>query len=153
MCVCVCMCVSVCVRMCISAYRYLFIYIYAPCLKAARSKSTCCDLQQFLVSVFQRVSSRSQDVLQKVGLLSSVFGRLRPPQTPAHCVAMSIDDVPRCVRCLLPEALLHQRQIRPAGTCSHAVWALEKGLFACGAEPTLSGMPPPGRDLQRQARR
>ncbi len=69
------------------------------------------------------------------GNAEQLFGRLRPAQVPAHCVTMSSDGVPRCIRCVLPEALLHQRQCRPAGTCSHAVWDLGKGLFCvwCGA--------------------
>ena len=54
------------------------------------------------------------------GVLGSLFPRLRPPMLPEHAVALCANGEARCVRCLLPAALLPDRQCREAGTRAHA---------------------------------
>ncbi len=69
-----------------------------------------------------------------VGAVSDVLAKFRPPRLPAHTVALCEGGQARCVRCLLPAALLDGRPCQP-GSCSHALGALGKGTFCmrCGA--------------------
>ena len=84
--------------------------------------------------------SISRDLLPKVSPLHSLFGKLRPLTLPAHCVAMSMDGVARCVRCLLPEGMLHKRSCRPDGSRSHTLWALSRGPILSHRFATLAGL-------------
>ncbi len=62
-------------------------------------------------------------------VLRGVFPRMRPPKLPAHTLASCEEGAARCVRRLLPDALLHTRQCCEAGACAHALFALGAGTF------------------------
>ena len=102
-----------------------------PCpANLATSLHRTAQFSGYVLGWFARILEWSigQDLLPKIAPLPNIFGKLRPPVLPAHCVAVSGDGVVRRIRCLLPEGLLHGGQCRPAGTRSHTIWALSEGV-------------------------